>query len=94
MSKKAYGGPCPQPSPDACQPGLDACPDNLTLAGYLDGMLDRAETLAFERHLERCSHCRAAVEELRELLGAVSGAPEDEASLKAAAEQAKKLVDK
>lgn len=94
MSNKANSGDRLQPSQDGRQPELDGCPDSLTLAGYLDGMLDQAETLAFERHLERCSHCRQAVDELRELLGAVSGSPEDEASLRALTEQAKKLVGK
>ncbi|GAB6035634.1 hypothetical protein JCM15519_01930 [Fundidesulfovibrio butyratiphilus] len=92
MSNKAKSGNLPPPFQDGRQPELDGCPDNLTVAGYLDGMLDRAETLAFERHLEHCPHCRAAVEELRELMSALSGSPEDEISLGSLTEQAKKLV--
>ncbi|HEX2851014.1 MAG TPA: zf-HC2 domain-containing protein [Acidimicrobiales bacterium] len=44
------------------------------LAGYVLGVLDAAETAAFEAHLDDCDDCRAEVVELRPLTAALDQA--------------------
>lgn len=44
---------------------------------YLSGELDRSESLAFERHLQGCEACRAAVAEARQWTGAVRELPQE-----------------
>ena len=47
---------------------MKACPDQtLTLQAFVDGELDAANALAFERHLEVCEGCSAEIERLRAL---------------------------
>lgn len=42
--------------------------DQDVLSDYVDGMLDTARTCAVERHLAVCLHCRAFVQEQREVI--------------------------
>ncbi len=44
---------------------MSACPDRERLAAYEDGRLSEPAAAPLERHLESCTACRAAVEELR-----------------------------
>lgn len=39
----------------------DSCPDELEIAGYVDGGLDDAEAALIERHLSVCGRCLAVV---------------------------------
>jgi anti-sigma factor RsiW len=48
--------------------GPGACPDAMTLAGYLEGRLSPDQRAAVERHLARCPRCVAEVPQLRALL--------------------------
>ena len=52
------------------------CPDmEVKLNEYVDGTLDPGERAAVEAHVARCSGCRAAVAELRVLLGGAQELP-------------------
>jgi len=44
------------------------CPDELTLASYLDGRLEARHVEAVEAHLAGCAACRSAAAELRGML--------------------------
>jgi tetratricopeptide (TPR) repeat protein/predicted Ser/Thr protein kinase len=50
------------------------CPDDSAFAAYLDGALAGAEAAAFERHLDACAGCRAALAALARLAGPASQA--------------------
>lgn len=45
------------------------CPDSMQIGRYQLGLLDRQETQAVQRHLERCPHCRAETADFAEFLG-------------------------
>lgn len=47
-------------------------------AAYVMGVLDDAERVAFERHLQDCPQCRARVDQARATLGLLAGVAEPE----------------
>ncbi|MDR2903797.1 MAG: zf-HC2 domain-containing protein, partial [Clostridiales bacterium] len=46
------------------------------LSFYIDNELSEADKAALETHLSSCADCRAAHEDLREMLGALNGLEE------------------
>jgi len=83
----------PQPDGAATQ-APDGCPDELTLASYLDGMMPAEERVRLEEHLAGCRKCAKSVAELREILGHLEAdAREHAGEAREAAERAKKLVE-
>jgi anti-sigma factor RsiW len=52
-------------------------PTEERLNDHVDGLLSAPDTAAVEAHLAACAACRAEVEGLRALLGAVSGLPRE-----------------
>ena len=46
--------------------GAGACPSELELAGYLDGLASEAEGERIEAHLAACAECRQAIEVARQ----------------------------
>lgn len=73
---------------------MDTCPDEMTLAAYLDSRMDAQELARMELHLARCVKCTKTVQELRDILGQVELAEEDPALLREVAERAKKIIDR
>lgn len=73
---------------------MDTCPDEMTLAAYLDSRMDAQELARMELHLALCVKCAKSVQELRDILGQVELAEEDPALLREVAERAKKIIDR
>ncbi len=48
------------------------CPDENTLAGYLQGLLPPSDVREVERHLDTCPTCREVMSELGRVVGAIS----------------------
>jgi anti-sigma factor RsiW len=48
-----------------------ACPESPRLQAYFDGELDVIAAAEFERHMESCADCRAALQELQETRSAL-----------------------
>jgi len=71
-----------------------SCPDEMTLASFLDGRLGKAELAEMELHLGHCEKCRKAVDELRDILSQMDPLSEDPAVIKNVADRAKKLIGK
>lgn len=83
----------PRPQDGAIDAAADRCPDEMTLASYLDGRLSGDEEAVMALHLARCRKCATAVAELRELIAGIDSGVEDEDEARAAAERAKKIID-
>lgn len=77
---------------DALPRAEDRCPDDMTVASYLDGRATPEESAVLERHLARCARCAKAVRELRDILGQVSRDRPDPELVRQMADRAKKLV--
>lgn len=84
----------PDPKEGANPEIMDTCPDEMTLAAYLDARMDAQELARMELHLARCGKCAKSVQELRDILGQVELAEEDPALLREVAERAKKIIDR
>jgi hypothetical protein len=51
-------------------PSSEKCPDDLTLAAYIDAGLSPEETVLVEQHISHCPDCSLSVHAIREALSA------------------------
>jgi len=76
---------------------VSPCPDEILMAGYLDGKLDKDELARMEAHLAVCASCREEAAELREILAEgeiLPESPEGEKALADLIKSAKNLSKK
>lgn len=55
------------------------CPKAEYVSAYFDGEMGQADRTAFQSHIQTCSRCSAALEELQSLRSAFSAAPRHQA---------------
>jgi len=89
---KDGGSTAPGPMDGAHPEDFASCPDELTLASYLDAKLSGEDKARMDAHLARCGKCARAVAELRDILAQVGGDEMDSEEARSVAERAKKLV--
>ncbi len=82
----------PAPKEGAHSGSIEHCPDEMTIAAYLDERMGARELTRMELHLSRCVKCAKSVQELREILAQVHSGQEDPDHVSEIAQRAKKLV--
>lgn len=79
-------------TPDNAPSG--GCPDAVTLAAYLDGMLTGPELARLDAHIAQCPQCASDVAELRTILAASAQVPGNDDLVGQAVAAARGLVRK
>ena len=82
------------PKDGAHSEAIDRCPDEITLAAYLDARMNEHELAKMELHLARCEKCAKSIQELRDILAQVEFDHEDPTLLREISERAKKIIDR